>query len=574
MVAVTNKVGEAFIELRAKRDKLSSDMNAAESLIKKSTTSMESNFSRLTTSALSSGRSFLTFGTIAGTSVTAALAGVARSVINTQKEFDGLQMRLKRATGSAEEYAKAQSYISETANSMNAEIKTVGDTYTRMLALERGGTITKEQTKQLTEGIIDAAAAYGASGSQIENVLYGMSQALGQGVVQAQELNQVIEPMPGFINDLAAAAGTSAYGFKQMVVQGKITSETFGVLMVKAFERSAGAAKGMTDTATGAAIRLNNAFTELKLTISESFVLDGFSGLLAALTSTLKVINDILAGSRAIVNEMGNIGLVGQTDNQQRIAAKKDDIAKLQSTLSGGMSKGTLNKVQQQQIKDLIFTRQMELVNLTMKEQMAQDPRLRGVALDSSNVVRSPVSKGLSGTATDIKSGASSAKDAVKELNDELDDVRKKAADDVSGAFESMFDTIITGSGDAGDALRSLASDLLKVVYQQTIGKDLSSGLSGLVGGLFDNIIPTASHAVGGYINNDMVTKVHKGEVIVPASQVNNMGSSTYNIDARGASAGVEERIRQVMIDMNKMRNDMPAVAVSSVRQAQYRGAL
>lgn len=159
-------------------------------------------------------------------------ATLGREVLGTITQFEQLDQRIRTLTGTTEAYNEAQRYLQETSNRLATDIAATTDQYGRLLTLQNSGLITNEQARALLEGFADAAAATGAETAQLNQVMYGLSQALSSGTVRAEEFNQVTEPMPGLLQAMERAAGLSAGGLRQLVNEGKITSEMFGQIMV------------------------------------------------------------------------------------------------------------------------------------------------------------------------------------------------------------------------------------------------------------------------------------------------------------------------------------------------------
>ena len=60
-----------------------------------------------------------------------------------------------------------------------------------------------------------------------------------------------------------------------------------------------------------------------------------------------------------------------------------------------------------------------------------------------------------------------------------------EAARSLGESFSSAFEGIILGTMSVKDAIRGLLLDIAKMVYQQTVGKFISNGISSLIGGIF-----------------------------------------------------------------------------------------
>lgn len=186
----------------------------------------------------------------------------------------------------------------------------------------------------------------------------------------------------------------------------------------------------------------------------------------------------------------------------------------------------------------------------------------------------------------------------IKDTTYTIDEFAKSSND----AFNTFVGDITRG-GDALQALRNLAATLIQDVLNNINGNQQGGGLGGLLAkglsGAFGNLFgggaqASALSAAQRGISNpalfgpgfatgiesvpyDMNARIHKGEMIIPAQQAATMrragsgGSVSYNIDARGAERGVEEKIRGVLLEVQKLRRDTPRIAVSSVADQNRR---
>jgi outer membrane lipoprotein SlyB len=123
----------------------------------------------------------------------------------------------------------------------------------------------------------------------------------------------------------------------------------------------------------------------------------------------------------------------------------------------------------------------------------------------------------------------------------------------------------------------NLAISVLNSVLENMMGGSLGSILGKSIGkslGLTFGT-PITSNATGiKKVPYDMTTRIHKGEEIVPRQQADKMGSDggmVVNIDARGAGQGVENKIRQVMAEVQSLRADTPKIALNVVSDQNRR---
>lgn len=138
--------------------------------------------------------------------------------------------------------------------------------------------------------------------------------------------------------------------------------------------------------------------------------------------------------------------------------------------------------------------------------------------------------------------------------------------------------TALNGGTSIGTTIGTLLGGVIRnssasSAFQSAHG--VSGSLGSTLGSLFASST-TGSFATG--IQNvpyDMNARLHRGEAVIPASQVKSMnrdgGGSIINIDARGAHAGVEEKIRQVMNEVTSLRRDTPKIALNVVSDQNRR---
>lgn len=180
----------------------------------------------------------------------AGAAGI--NFIRSASDAEMLQLRLENLTTSASQNAEAQRYLEEAADRLNVRYSVLADSYTRLLVLERQRTVTATESREILEGMTNVARTLGASNVQVSQAMYGMTQAFTQGRVQAQELNQVVEPLPGLLQALDKAAGVASGGFRRMVVDGEVTSQMFKRTLITALKDYEGAAEGAANTMSAA----------------------------------------------------------------------------------------------------------------------------------------------------------------------------------------------------------------------------------------------------------------------------------------------------------------------------------
>jgi tape measure domain-containing protein len=196
---------------------------------------------------------------IAGISFTAVITNLTRTVSEIQK----VNARLSFFAESQSELADIQSFLSNTSKRLNTDYLALADTYGKLLPLQKSGILTGEDLQKILIGTTDASKALGASTTQLNQSFFGLSQALASPIVRAEELNQVVEPLPGLLQAMDRAANLPAGGFRNMVNEGKVTADFFKTTFIKALQEFDGAAERTSGNVDSAFQRIQSSWQRL-----------------------------------------------------------------------------------------------------------------------------------------------------------------------------------------------------------------------------------------------------------------------------------------------------------------------
>jgi tape measure domain-containing protein len=212
---------------------------------------------------------------------------LARDIVSTAAQMQTLETRLRTLTGSEQAVADAQAYLSATSRRLSQDIFALTDGYAKMLPLVNANLLSTQNARSILEGFSNVAAATGASTAQLSQAMFGLSQGLSSGILRAEELNQVTEPLPGLMQALDRAAGLAAGGFRKLVVEGKVTSDFFRETLIVALQEYEGAAEKTSNNVAAAYTRLTNAWTRFKVALAEP-IIDPLAGFLDAISAGLE----------------------------------------------------------------------------------------------------------------------------------------------------------------------------------------------------------------------------------------------------------------------------------------------
>ncbi|PPD36745.1 MAG: hypothetical protein CTY18_02885 [Methylomonas sp.] len=237
-------------------------------------------------------------------SATGLFAGVsiARFVsesVRLEAQLEQVDIRLKTLTETNVRFQQTQQFLSETAATQNKNLLDLTDAYSKLLPLVRSNILTVDQSRQLLTGLNDIQAATGASATQLGQSIFGLSQGLSSGIVRAEELNQVVEPLPGLLQELDRAAGLPAGGFRKLVVEGEVTSAFFRDTLIKALDSYSGASERTTNTVDAANARLQNSYINLVKALERpinSSTVTFLDGLTVAVNTTAEALDRFVNG--------------------------------------------------------------------------------------------------------------------------------------------------------------------------------------------------------------------------------------------------------------------------------------
>ncbi len=187
---------------------------------------------------------------VAGTTLAVgALAyKIADFAIQAGKPMEQAEARMKSMLGSTQAVDFSMNALREASYRTGNSIVDLADNFGKMSVFVQSGHINLQEATDLSLGLSDAMVALGGDTNNLGNVMYGLSQAMGSGVVRAEEFNQVMEPLPGLLNRIERENGMVSGSLRQMVNDGQVTSDQFKNLLIPALKSFQTEANNMSDT--------------------------------------------------------------------------------------------------------------------------------------------------------------------------------------------------------------------------------------------------------------------------------------------------------------------------------------
>jgi len=155
--------------------------------------------------------------------VTAALS--LRELGQMADTVANMDARLRLATKSQAEFAKAQENIQRIAQTTKGPLEAISNLYTR-IAQALPDTVDRQQKATDTSHALALALRIsGASAQESASAMQQFSQAIAAGVLRGDEFNSVNEAAPRVMKALADAIGVPVGKLREMAEQGKLTTD-------------------------------------------------------------------------------------------------------------------------------------------------------------------------------------------------------------------------------------------------------------------------------------------------------------------------------------------------------------
>lgn len=284
-------------------------------------------------------------------------AGIGRAaqefqaLVTAVSQVQQMDNMLRGATKTNEEFAQSLDYIREISEEFGLSQESITAGYAKMVSAGKGAGFSLQQIEEQFRGIATAAAAFGLSASEVEGVVLGWQQTMGNATVNMEDLRQVVDRLPGGMNLAVEAFKTmsgqtelTAGEFKKMVSDGEVLTKDFLPALANQLEVAfSDAAVANADSYVAAISRLNNSFTELKRAIAESGLLDFVAQLTGDFADAVTVIRAMVVEGKSMSDAYAEIGLAEAIDDsgefrdaikqsEQRIKTMTDELERLQGS--------------------------------------------------------------------------------------------------------------------------------------------------------------------------------------------------------------------------------------------------
>lgn len=199
-------------------------------------------------------------GAVGGIGGAAALAAQYAAAVDPIKN---MRAQLDLATDSQQQLNQALADSARIADAAGAPLTDTAELYSKLIppVRELGG--SQQDAANTTEAFALGLRISGATAQQSAGAMQQYVQALNRGVFQAEEFNSVSDGNIRLIRAFAEELGVTVGEFRNMVLEGEITSDMLLELSNKVLPKLRAEAELMPETWASATTKLNNAWQQL-----------------------------------------------------------------------------------------------------------------------------------------------------------------------------------------------------------------------------------------------------------------------------------------------------------------------
>ena len=149
-------------------------------------------------------------------------------------DWHTLQQRVKAATKETSDYVGVAKELYNISKQNGAALEDVVATFQRLSLARKELQATNSEVLTVTNSVLQLGRISGASGAAMQAGTLQLAQAMGAGVVRAEELNSVLENLPALADRIARGMGMTVGELRQAVLDGRVLSrDVFNAILAQ-----------------------------------------------------------------------------------------------------------------------------------------------------------------------------------------------------------------------------------------------------------------------------------------------------------------------------------------------------
>lgn len=239
---------------------------------------------------------------------------IARGVVNLADSFTSMSNRLASVLGDQDQVGSSLARLGQIANSTRTDVGELVNLYARATLASKDLGVSQDQLYKFITRIGQAVQVSGSSTAEASGALRQLSQALGSGIVRAEEFNSLSDGISEAAQAIARGmdrAGGSVSKLRNEIVAGTVTSKELFAAFLKGSDETEKAFDKTVPTISGAFTTLTN---NLTLFVGELDKANGISqrvgATIRALSENLSSVVPIVASVAAVMGARGLLSVV------------------------------------------------------------------------------------------------------------------------------------------------------------------------------------------------------------------------------------------------------------------------
>lgn len=365
-----------------------------------------------------------------------SLSNFFSQLIQVARETSKAVTALKNVSGSTAQFASNLRFTTQLAKKYGAYVNDLTGNFAKFSVAASISGMAMEDQRKLFESLSRAAAGFGMSADESNGMFLAVTQMMGKGKIQAEELRgQLGERLPIAMQAMAKAAGTTVAGLDKIMKAGKLLS-------VDVLPKFADALNEMlpninTDNIETSLNRLKNGFQEF----TENTGIQGaYKSMIDGLTSFVNYAKDkismLVTFIIALISGklLTNVAKYIQTQNGYlNGAVRKHELAEVQKTIA------TDRRIK---AENLLAATQRDYENIVNGQRMASDVQLEK-AKSALKVAKAAENKAILAATVAAEKGA-----AIQSM----------------GFWEKSGSVIVASAKNTGKALKAIWSTVGPIV--------------------------------------------------------------------------------------------------------------
>jgi len=289
-----------------------------------------------------------------------SITGFVSKLIDTARETNRATTALKNISPTLEEYGKNQKWLIDLSNKYGTDVNVLTGEFAKFTAAGNLMNMPLADQRKIFNEVDRACTAFGLTADDTNSVFLALTQMMGKGKIQAQELRlQMGEKLPVAINAMAMAAGGSIGNLDKLMKSGKLMAADVLPRFADALNKLIPNVN--TDNLETSIKRMNNAFIMMvkNTPIQSSYksLIDWITSLIKSATNNINGIvgaaislltGTILArGFKYFMTNMATVRKAAKIEAQAaaKAAGESFDEATWKANNSGKLIIGTFKKI-------------------------------------------------------------------------------------------------------------------------------------------------------------------------------------------------------------------------------------